>query len=89
MKNLQIIFEAHISNNVVGRIILRFINNYYSLGYSNQLDKQLVLIQPLEIFKAPSKIERKKAHSCQSKRYLIGGKDEKELLTFFKKNLLI
>lgn len=49
----------------------------------------MVLIQPLEIFKAPSKIERKKAHSCQSKRYLIGGKDEKELLTFFKKNLLI
>ena len=59
------------------------------LEYSNQLDKQMVLIQPLEIFKAPSKIERKKAHSCQSKWYLIGGKDEKELLTFFKKNLLI
>ena len=65
------------------------INNYYSLGYSNQLDKQLVLIQPLEIFKAPSKIERKKAHICQSKLYLIGGKDEQELLKLFKKNLLI
>ena len=89
MKNLQIIFEAHISNNVVGRIILRFINNYYSLGYSNQLDKQLVLIQPLKIFKAPSKIERKQAHSCQSKLYFIGGKDEQELLKLFKKNLLI